>query len=82
MVQRYMSLPTLKKAQWSVAIFTVGIILFISVCCFAGLLVYDFYKECDPLSSGLVTVNIFIFFAVHIIFKCFLTISTLYRPLA
>ncbi|XP_037806528.1 sodium-coupled monocarboxylate transporter 2 isoform X1 [Lucilia sericata] len=55
MVQRYMSLPSLKKAQCSIVIFTVGIVLFISVCCFAGLLVYNFYKDCDPLSSGLIT---------------------------
>ncbi|XP_075152070.1 sodium/solute co-transporter-like 5A11 isoform X2 [Haematobia irritans] len=54
MVQRYMSLPSLKNAQWSVAIFTVGIVLFISVCCFAGLLVYDFYRNCDPLTAGLI----------------------------
>lgn len=55
MVQRYMSLPTLKKAQWSVAIFTIGIILFISLCCFAGLLVYNFYQNCDPVTAGLIT---------------------------
>ncbi|XP_005175877.1 sodium-coupled monocarboxylate transporter 2 isoform X1 [Musca domestica] len=55
MVQRYMSLPSLKKAQWSVAIFTIGIVLFISVCCFAGLLVYNFYRNCDPLTAGLIS---------------------------
>lgn len=59
MVQRYMSLPSLKKAQWSVAIFTIGIVLFISVCCFAGLLVYNFYRNCDPLTAGLISVRIF-----------------------
>lgn len=57
MVQRYMSLPSLKKAQYSIIIFTIGIILFISVCCFAGLLVYNFYKDCDPMTSGLITVR-------------------------
>ncbi|XP_037958514.1 sodium-coupled monocarboxylate transporter 2 isoform X2 [Teleopsis dalmanni] len=54
MVQRYMSLSTLKKAQWSIFVFSGGIILFISVCCYAGLLVYDFYKRCDPLTAGLI----------------------------
>ncbi|KAL9927894.1 sodium-coupled monocarboxylate transporter 2-like isoform 1-T3 [Glossina fuscipes fuscipes] len=55
MVQRYMSLPSLRKAQWSIFIFTIGIIAFISVCCFAGLLVYEFYTKCDPMSAGLIT---------------------------
>ncbi|XP_013104251.1 sodium-coupled monocarboxylate transporter 2 isoform X2 [Stomoxys calcitrans] len=55
MVQRYMSLPSLRNAQWSVAIFTVGIVMFISVCCFAGLLVYNFYRNCDPLTAGLIS---------------------------
>lgn len=57
MVQRYMSLPNLRKAQWSVAIFTMGIIAFVSVCCFAGLLVYDYHSGCDPLTAGLITVS-------------------------
>lgn len=55
MVQRYMSLPNIKKARTAIAIFTVGIILFISVCCYAGLLVYAKFAKCDPLTSGLVS---------------------------
>lgn len=54
MVQRYMSLPNMKKARRAIAIFTVGIILFVSVCCYAGLLIYAKYWKCDPLTSGLV----------------------------
>lgn len=57
MVQRYMSLPTLKKGQHSIVIFTFGVVLFLSVCCFAGLLVFDFYRNCDPLNAGLISVN-------------------------
>uniref|UniRef100_A0A1A9VTB4 Uncharacterized protein n=1 Tax=Glossina austeni TaxID=7395 RepID=A0A1A9VTB4_GLOAU len=53
-VQRYMSLLYLRKAQWSIFIFTVGIIAFISVCCVAGLLVYEFYSKRDPVSAGLI----------------------------
>ncbi|XP_018804423.1 PREDICTED: sodium-coupled monocarboxylate transporter 2-like isoform X2 [Bactrocera latifrons] len=55
MVQRYMSLPTLKRSQHSIVIFTLGVVLFLSVCCFAGLLVFDFYRNCDPLNAGLIS---------------------------
>lgn len=54
MVQRYLSLPTKKKAQGSVFIFTVGMAAFLSVCCYTGLLVYAFYEKCDPMRAGLV----------------------------
>ncbi|XP_070495286.1 sodium-coupled monocarboxylate transporter 2 [Chironomus tepperi] len=54
MVQRYMSLPNMKKARLAIAIFTVGIICFVSVCCYAGLLIYAKYWKCDPLTSGMV----------------------------
>ena len=54
MVQRYMSLPNMKKARHAIAMFTVGIILFVSVCCYAGLLIYTKYWKCDPLTSGMV----------------------------
>lgn len=54
MVQRYMSLPNMKKARRAIAIFTVGIILFVSVCCYAGLLIYAKYWKCDPLTSKMV----------------------------
>lgn len=49
-----MSLPNIKKARRAIVIFTIGIILFISVCCFAGLLIYAKYWKCDPLTAGLV----------------------------
>jgi sodium-coupled monocarboxylate transporter 8/12 len=55
MVQRYMSLPNMKKARTAIAIFTVGIILFVSVCCYAGLLIYAKYWKCDPLTSEMVS---------------------------
>ncbi|XP_037038899.1 sodium-coupled monocarboxylate transporter 2-like isoform X3 [Bradysia coprophila] len=54
MVQRYMSLPNLKKARQSIAMFTVGISLFVSVCCYAGVLVYAEFYQCDPTASGLI----------------------------
>lgn len=49
-----MSLPNMKKARRAIAIFTVGIILFVSVCCYAGLLIYAKYWKCDPQTSGMV----------------------------
>lgn len=58
MVQRYMSLPNLKKAKQSIAMFTVGISLFVSVCCYAGVLVYAEFYKCDPTASGLIKVRI------------------------
>uniref|UniRef100_A0A182LWM8 Sodium-coupled monocarboxylate transporter 1 n=1 Tax=Anopheles culicifacies TaxID=139723 RepID=A0A182LWM8_9DIPT len=57
MVQRYMSLPNLKKAKLSIAMFTVGMGVFVSVCCYAGLLLYGKYYECDPATVGLVTTD-------------------------
>ncbi|EDW75843.2 uncharacterized protein Dwil_GK14981 [Drosophila willistoni] len=55
MVQRYMSLPSLKSARTSMAIFTIGVAAFVSVCCYVGLLIFEMYKDCDPLSAGLIT---------------------------
>ncbi|XP_064539257.1 sodium-coupled monocarboxylate transporter 2 isoform X1 [Drosophila montana] len=55
MVQRYMSLPSLKQARASMAIFTIGVAAFVSVCCFVGLLIFEKYQDCDPLSAGLIT---------------------------
>lgn len=54
MVQRYMSLPNIKEARLAIAIFAGGMILFISICCYAGLLVYARYWKCDPLISNVV----------------------------
>ncbi|XP_051858942.1 sodium-coupled monocarboxylate transporter 2 [Drosophila albomicans] len=55
MVQRYMSLPSLKQARASMAIFTIGVAAFVSVCCYVGLLIFEMYQDCDPLSAGLIT---------------------------
>ncbi|XP_058452646.1 sodium-coupled monocarboxylate transporter 1 isoform X2 [Malaya genurostris] len=54
MVQRYMSLPNLKKAKRSVGLFTIGMGVFVTACCYAGLLVYAHYYRCDPMSVGFV----------------------------
>ncbi|XP_040169792.1 sodium-coupled monocarboxylate transporter 1-like [Anopheles arabiensis] len=57
MVQRYMSLPNLRTARLSIAMFTVAMGVFVSVCCYAGLLLYGKYYDCDPASVGLVSTN-------------------------
>lgn len=54
MVQRYMALPNLKVARISTGIFTIGMICFVTVCCYTGLLVFAAYYKCDPLTIGLV----------------------------
>ncbi|XP_017075076.2 sodium-coupled monocarboxylate transporter 1 [Drosophila eugracilis] len=51
-VHRYMSLPSLKMARISIAIFVIGSIIFYSLLCFLGLLIYHTYKDCDPISAG------------------------------
>nr|XP_044251077.1 sodium-coupled monocarboxylate transporter 1-like [Drosophila takahashii] len=57
MVHRYMSLPSLQMAQKSIAFFVIGAIIFYSVLCFLGLLIFHMYKDCDPLSAGYIKNN-------------------------
>lgn len=54
MVQRYMSLPNMKSARISILIYIVGTGLFVSLCCYTGLLVYAAYYQCDPKTVGIV----------------------------
>lgn len=58
MVQRYMSLPNISKGRRSIFIYVTGIVMFITICCFDGLLIYSTYYKCDPLRSKLITVNL------------------------
>ncbi|XP_016995382.2 sodium-coupled monocarboxylate transporter 1 [Drosophila takahashii] len=55
MVQRYMSLPSLKKSQKASCLFTIGVAIFVFLSCFMGLIIFSKYKDCDPLSAGLIT---------------------------
>ncbi|XP_052852917.1 sodium-coupled monocarboxylate transporter 1-like [Drosophila gunungcola] len=57
MVHRYMSLPSLKMARASIAFFVIGAVIFYSILCFMGLLIFDKYQDCDPLSAGLIMNN-------------------------
>lgn len=39
----------------SIGLFTAGVVWFISMCCFAGLLLYDQYRDCDPRAAGIIS---------------------------
>ncbi|XP_039303168.1 sodium-coupled monocarboxylate transporter 1 isoform X2 [Solenopsis invicta] len=53
MIQRYLSLPTLQSARRALWIFMVGVTLLICLCGYAGMLIYAWYHECDPLTTKL-----------------------------
>ncbi|XP_028032685.1 sodium-coupled monocarboxylate transporter 1-like [Bombyx mandarina] len=53
MVQRYLSLPTLRGAKWAVFLFCIGISLLYCFCLYCGLLIYARFHDCDPLQTKL-----------------------------
>ncbi|XP_043653437.1 sodium-coupled monocarboxylate transporter 1 [Drosophila teissieri] len=55
MVQRYMSLPSLKKSRHASFLFTIGVCIFVALCCFMGLVLFSKYKDCDPRSAGMIS---------------------------
>lgn len=55
MIQRYLSLPTLKSARRALWIFTIGVLILIGTCGYAGMLIYAWYHVCDPLTTTLAT---------------------------
>ncbi|KAL6426235.1 hypothetical protein ACFW04_009043 [Cataglyphis niger] len=59
MVQRYKSLETRKKSQLSIAIFTISVMVFISICCWCGLVLLAWWSppKCDPRVSRLITAD-------------------------
>lgn len=59
MVQRYKSLKSTKISQVSIAIFTVSIMAFISICCWCGLVLLAWWSppRCDPRVTGLITAD-------------------------
>ncbi|XP_011167300.1 sodium-coupled monocarboxylate transporter 1 [Solenopsis invicta] len=59
MVQRYKSLKSTKISQLSIAIFTVSIMVFISICCWCGLVLLAWWSppKCDPRVTGLITAD-------------------------
>ncbi|CAH0558329.1 unnamed protein product [Brassicogethes aeneus] len=53
MIQRYLSLPTLKATRQGLWIFTLGTILIILLCGYAGLVIFATFHRCDPLTTML-----------------------------
>uniref|UniRef100_A0A1B0BRG4 Sodium-coupled monocarboxylate transporter 1 n=1 Tax=Glossina palpalis gambiensis TaxID=67801 RepID=A0A1B0BRG4_9MUSC len=52
-VQRYLSLPSMKQAKLACVLFTGGVILFYLITFYNGLLIFATYHDCDPLSTKL-----------------------------
>lgn len=54
MVQRYLTLPTMKAAQAAVWINLPGLSLLLTITSLAGLVIYAKYHGCDPRTAGLI----------------------------
>ncbi|XP_037052036.1 sodium-coupled monocarboxylate transporter 1-like isoform X2 [Bradysia coprophila] len=54
MTQRYLSLPTLRKANYALVIFAIVLATIMAICCYSGMLVYALYRGCDPLKTKLI----------------------------
>ncbi|XP_001599548.1 sodium-coupled monocarboxylate transporter 2 [Nasonia vitripennis] len=59
MVQRYQSLSSTKVCKQAVGLFTIGTIVFISLCCWCGLVLLAYWSSpnCDPRASGLIVAD-------------------------
>ncbi|XP_034118320.1 sodium-coupled monocarboxylate transporter 1 [Drosophila albomicans] len=57
MIQRYLSLPTLRHARIAIWTFIAGVLTFLAICGYAGLLIYATYADCDPLETKLAQRN-------------------------
>ena len=52
MVQRFSAAKNVKVAQVAMLLNVPGIFFLVSLCCFAGLVLYATYSTCDPMSSS------------------------------
>ncbi|ALC48597.1 CG9657 [Drosophila busckii] len=57
MIQRYLSLPTLRDARIAIWTFIAGVLTFLCICGYTGLLIYATYAQCDPLQTKLAQRN-------------------------
>ncbi|XP_068159439.1 sodium-coupled monocarboxylate transporter 1 [Drosophila tropicalis] len=57
MIQRYLSLPTLRHARIAIWTFIAGVLTFLLICGYTGLLIYATYAQCDPLETKLAQRN-------------------------
>lgn len=51
MIQRYLSLPTLKDVNTALWIFVIGLCFIVCLGCYSGLLIYATFYNCDPLTT-------------------------------
>lgn len=51
-VQRFVALPTYKKARNALLYFAVGLTVVKLLTCSIGLLIYAKYRDCDPVRAG------------------------------
>ncbi|XP_034235263.1 sodium-coupled monocarboxylate transporter 2-like [Thrips palmi] len=56
-VQRYLAVPNLKTARRAVWVFSAGVVCIISFCTYVGLLMYAYFRDCDPLAAGIVSTS-------------------------
>lgn len=54
-VQRFVALPTYKKARNSLVYFAVGLTVVKLLTCAIGMLMYAKYKDCDPVRARVST---------------------------
>lgn len=54
LIQRFLSVPTLKKARCALWIYITGVILFITVSAYNGFILYATYYDCDPLTTKVI----------------------------
>ncbi|XP_029719933.1 sodium-coupled monocarboxylate transporter 1 [Aedes albopictus] len=53
MIQRYLSLPSVKAGRKALWIFVFGVCILMALCSYNGLLIYATYRNCDPLTTKL-----------------------------
>ena len=53
-IQRYLSLRNLRQSQLSHILFTIGVIILISLCMYNGLVLFAMYHDCDPIASNVI----------------------------
>ncbi|XP_071487040.1 sodium-coupled monocarboxylate transporter 1-like [Diadema antillarum] len=51
-VQRCLSLGSLKKARWAIFLAVMSQWVVVSLMCLSGVVMYAYYKDCDPFTSG------------------------------
>ncbi|XP_067675712.1 sodium-dependent multivitamin transporter-like [Haliotis asinina] len=54
-VQRFLACHTLRKAQVAMWLSGLQLVVIVSLCCLVGVLLFAFYKDCNPLHYNLVS---------------------------